>query len=133
MSLAEVIQVQFCPTSMRASIRILSGVAIAIVACFTGAVIVAITLALAEMYMSRHGIDASFLTRQYSRGPVSMSGADLVFVAASIAFGLLAMGIWFFATRTSRAERAAFSGAGLITGANMATTRQNPRRPPAPQ
>ena len=83
---------------MRASIRILSGVAIAIVACFTGAVVVAITLALAEMYMSRQGIDASFLTRQYSRGRVNMSGADLVFVAASIAFGFLAMGIWFFAT-----------------------------------
>jgi hypothetical protein len=133
MSLAEVVQVQFCPTSMRASIRILSGVAIAIVACFTGAIVVAITLALAEMYMSRHGIDASFLIRQYSRGPFHMSGADMIFISASVAFGALAMGIWLFATKTPKAERAAFSGAGLITGADKATIRQNPRRPLAPQ
>src|SRR5687768_15752986 len=101
---------------MRASVRILAGLAIGIVVCFTGSVVVAIALALAQTYFSGHGIE-TFLRREFSRGPIHMSGADVVLVGVSVGLGILAMGIWFYATRWSKADKAAFSGAGIITGA----------------
>jgi hypothetical protein len=85
--------------------------------CFTSAIGIAIGLALAEKYFTGHGIAAPFLTREFNRGAVHMSGADIILVAASVGLGVLAMGIWLLATKQSKHDSAAFSGAGLITGA----------------
>ena len=111
---------------MRASVRILGGLVIVIVVCFTSAIVIAIALALAQKYSSRHAIDVSFLSREFSRGAVHVSGADIVLVAASVGLGVLVMGIWLFATKESKRDRAAFSGAGLITGADNKTARRSP-------
>ena len=97
-----------------------------IVVCFTSAIVIAIALALAQKYSSRHGIDVSFLSREFSRGSVHMSGADVILVAASVGLGVLAMGIWLLATKQSKRDSAAFSGAGLITGADDKKARGNP-------
>jgi hypothetical protein len=101
---------------MRASARIFGGLAIGIVVCFVSAVVVAIALAVAQTYFSGHGIE-TFLKREFNRGFIQMSGADVVLVGTSASLGILAMLIWFYATRWTRGEKAAFSGAGIITGA----------------
>lgn len=116
---------------MHASVRILAGLAIGIVVCFTSAVVVAIALAVAQKYSGGQGIEA-FLRREFSRGPIHMSGADVVLVGASLALGVLAMGIWFYATRWTKAERAAFSGAGIITGAQPMPPKQTATKPQEP-
>lgn len=108
---------------MRASVRIFAGLAIGIVVCFASAVVVAIAMALAQTYFSERGV-GEFLRREYSRGFVQMSGADIVLVGASVTLGILAMVIWFYATSWTKAEKAAFSGAGIITGAEPAPRRQ---------
>ena len=112
---------------MRASVRILGGLVIGIVVCFTSAIVIAIALALAQKYSSRHGIDVSFLSREFSRGPVHVSGADIVLVAASVGLGVLLMGIWLLATKGSKRDSAAFSGAGLITGADSTSAKGSPK------
>lgn len=109
---------------MRASVRILGALVIGIVVCFTSAIVIAISLALAQTYFSGHGINTAFLTREFNRGPVHMSGADIVLVAASVGLGVLAMGIWLLATKQSKRNSAAFSGAGLITGADNKTAKR---------
>ena len=108
---------------MRASVRIFAGLAIGIVVCFVSAVVVAIAMALAQTYFSERRV-GEFLRREYSRGFIQMSGADIVLVGASVALGILAMVIWLYATRWTRAEKAAFSGAGIITGADPTPPRQ---------
>jgi hypothetical protein len=113
---------------MRASIRILAGLAIGIVVCFTVATVVAIALALAQTYFSGHGIATPRLTREYTFGSIRTTGADIILVGASAGSGILAMAIWLIATRRSRRDSAAFSGAGLITGADSTQASQNPRK-----
>lgn len=103
-------------SNMRASVRIFAGLAIGIVVCFVSAVIVAVTMALAQTYFSERRV-GEFLRREYNYGFIHMSGADIVLVGASISLGILATAIWLYATRWTRADKAAFSGAGIITGA----------------
>jgi len=97
------------------------------VVCFTSAIGIAIGLALAEKYFSGHGIAAPFLAREFNRGPVHLSGADIILIAASVGLGVLALGIWLLATKRSKHENAAFSGAGLITGADSGPAKPSPR------
>jgi len=111
---------------MRASVRILGALVIGVVVCFTSAIVIAIALALVQTYFSGHAINVPFLTREFNHGPVHMSGADIILVAASVGLGVLVMGIWLFATKESKRDRAAFSGAGLITGADNKTARRSP-------
>jgi hypothetical protein len=108
---------------MRASVRIIGGLALGVVVCLVTAVVVAIALAVAQTYFSGHNID-TFLKREFSRGSIQMSGADIVLVGASAVLGILAMLIWFYATRWTKAEKGAFSGAGIITGADRTPRRE---------
>jgi hypothetical protein len=116
---------------MRASVRIFGGLVIGVVVCFVSAVVVAIVLAVTQTYFSGHNIE-TFLKREFSRGPIQMSGADIVLVGTSGALGILAMLIWLYATRWTKAEKAAFSGAGIITGAEPAPRRQTFEKPQEP-
>jgi hypothetical protein len=111
------------PSIMRLSIRILAGLAIGIVVCFAAATLLAIALALVQTYFSGHGIQAPYLTREYTFGSSRATGADLIVVGGSAGLGILAMVIWFVATRERKADKAAFSGAGLITGADTPSKR----------
>lgn len=116
---------------MRTSVRIFAGFAIGVVVCFVTAVIVAITMALAQTYFSERRI-GEFLRREYNYGSIHMSGADIVLVGASVALGILAMIIWLYATRWTKAEKGAFSGAGIITGAEPNKPLQTYTKPPEP-
>ena len=113
---------------MRPSIRILAGFAIGIVVCFTAATLAAISLAVAQKYYSARGIETPHLAREYKLGAIHATGADLILVGTSVAIGILGMTIWFLATRTSKADIAAFSGAGLITAADNKPASQKPRK-----
>ena len=116
---------------MRASVRILAGLAIGVVVCFVSAVIVAITMALAQTHFAERRI-GEFLRREYNYGFIHMSGADVVLVGASLGLGIVAMVIWLYATRWTKGEKAAFSGAGIITGAEPNKPLQTYTKPPEP-
>jgi hypothetical protein len=118
---------------MRRSIWILAGLAIGILVCFTAATVTAIALALVQVYFSGHGIQTPHLTREYTLGPVHANGTDLILVGISVGLGILAMAIWFITTRRSKADSAAFSGAGLITAADNTPSSQHPRKPAGPR
>ena len=118
---------------MRTSVRIFGGLAIGIVVCFIGASVAAITLGLTLTYFENHGIAAPYLTRDYTLGGIRTNGADIVLLAASVGSGLLALAIWLFATRESKRDRGAFSGAGLITAADNTPASRLPRKPPEQQ
>ncbi len=112
---------------MHASVRILAGLAIGIVVCFIAATVAAIGLGLAQTYFAGHGIETPYLTREYTYRGIRISGADVILVGSSLGLGLLAMGIWFFATGRSKRDSAAFSGAGVITAADSPPTKPNSR------
>jgi hypothetical protein len=114
---------------MRAGIRLLAGLAIGVVVCFTAATLAAIALALAQIYFSGHGIATPRLAREYTLGSIRATGGDILLVAVSLGAGLIAMVIWFAATGKGKRDSAAFSGAGLITGADSTPTSPHPRKP----
>lgn len=119
---------EFLSKNMRASIRLLAGLAIAIVVCFTAATLAAIALALAQIYFSGHGIATPHLTREYTLGSMRATGADILMVGVSVGSGLLAMVIWFLSTARGKRDSGAFSGAGLITAADSTPPSQKPRK-----
>ena len=118
---------------MRAGFRLLAGAGIGVVVCFTAATLAAIALAVAQMYFSGHGIATPRLTREYVLGSFHATGGDILLLGVSAGAALLAMVIWFVATREGKRDQAAFSGAGLITGADNTPATQRPRKPPEQQ